>query len=211
MTAAAPARAAAEEVFTGVYLRGQWHMGSGSGSMPWNTWEYRRYVATLIRLTGARSVLDLGCGDFRVGRGVDLGAATYLGVDCVPSLAERNARFYGTDRIRFAHGDILTAPLPPADLVLVKDLLQHWPDEAIHELGARLAGYPRVLLTYDHRPAGEPHRDTELGGHRPLDLLAPPFSWEGRHVLSYVSVSHEGAVRRAKTVTLLICGSSGTG
>jgi SAM-dependent methyltransferase len=200
------------EAFARAYKDGRWHHGSGSGSSPANTILYREFLARYMRSHRVRSVLDIGCGDWQFSRLIDWTGIAYTGIDVVPDLISDCETRYGTSVIKFACGDVLDGQrLPAADLILVKDLLQHWPDAAVHELGIRLAGR-RALLTYDLRcphPTGRggghwpPHEDTEAGGYRPLYLTAPPFSWPARQLLRYETVSHEGRVRRVKVVTEL--------
>ena len=188
------------EAFARAYKDGQWHHGSGSGSSPANTAAYRAFLAAYLREHRIRSVLDIGCGDWQFSRLIDWTGIRYLGVDVVPAIVLRNqVRFGRYPSPVFGCGDVLNGyRMPPADLVLCKDLLQHWPDAAVHELGGRLAGR-RALLTYDLRQAWD-HEDTAPGGHRPLNLARPPFSWPVTERLRYVSVSHEGRVRRVKVV-----------
>lgn len=187
------------EAFTLAYESGQWHHGSGSGSSPANTRAYRQFLAAYLYYNRIRSVLDIGCGDWQFSRLIDWTGIRYLGVDVVPEIVFRNqVRFARWPSLLFGAGDVLNGyGMPDMDLVLCKDLLQHWPDDAIHELGGRLAGR-RALLTYDL--ATGPHEDTVPGGYRPLDLTVPPFSWPAAERLRYESVSHEGRIRRVKVV-----------
>ena len=188
------------EAFARAYKDGRWHHGSGSGSSPANTAAYRAFLAGYMRVHEIRSVLDIGCGDWRFSRLIDWTGIAYTGIDVVPELITANEACYGKHLVDFACGDALDSwVLPGSDLVLVKDLLQHWPDTAVHELGRRLTGR-RALLTYDLKEARWPHADIDPGGYRPLDLTRPPFSWPAREVLRYESVSHEGRVRRVKVV-----------
>jgi SAM-dependent methyltransferase len=189
------------DAFARAYKDGRWHHGSGSGSSPANTAAYRVFLAAYLRDHEIRTVLDIGCGDWRFSQLINWHVVRYTGIDVVPDLVDANtARFGRPGWIDFACADALAGwTLPAAELILCKDLLQHWPDAAVHELGGRLEGR-RALLTYD---LGDRHADTEPGGHRPLDLTGPPFSWPVREVLRYESVSHEGRVRRTKVVVEL--------
>ncbi len=197
------------EAFTRAYKEARWHHGSGSGSSPANTAAYREFLARYMLAYEVRSVLDIGCGDWQFSRLIDWAGIAYTGIDVVPELITGCEAAYGRHLVDFACSDVLGGwTLPGADLILCKDLLQHWPDAAVHELGRRLAGR-RALLTYDLRcphPTGRGgvhcplHADTEAGGYRPLDLTAPPFTWPLTERLRYQTVSHEGLVRRVKVV-----------
>lgn len=187
------------EAFARAYKDGRWHHGSGSGSSPANTAAYRAFLAAYMREHAIGSVLDIGCGDWQFSQLIDWSGIRYLGVDVVDRVIAWNWVHHARPGVGFVCGDALNGyRLPDADLVLCKDLFQHWPDAAVHELGVRLAGR-RALLTYDLRQARE-HEDTAAGGHRPLDLTRPPFSWPAAERFRYVSVSHEGRVRRVKVV-----------
>jgi SAM-dependent methyltransferase len=193
------------DAFARAYKDGQWHNGSGSGSSPANTTAYREFLQGYMKGAGVRSVLDVGCGDWQFSRLIDWRGIAYTGVDVVPELIIRNTLRFGSASVSFGVEDVLRhgadgERLPPFDLILVKDLLQHWPDAAIHDLGQLLAGR-QVLLTYDL--GGGPHTDIAAGGYRPLDLTRAPFSWPAAERLRYESVSHEGTVRRVKVVAEL--------
>lgn len=190
-------------VFARAYATGQWHHGSGSGSSPANTARYRRFLAAYFTENHVKSVLDIGCGDWQSTRLVDWTGITYLGIDVVPEVILRNHFRFGHRRnLTFTCADAFDGwRLPDADLILCKDLLQHWPDAAIGQLEERLAGR-RALLTYDLRRDGA-HADTEPGGHRPLDLTRLPFRWPVTERLRYTSVSHEGRVKRVKVTVEL--------
>lgn len=189
--------------FTAAYADGQWHHGSGSGSSPANTARYRRYLAAYLTGHQVKSVLDIGCGDWQSTRLLNWAGITYTGIDVVPGIVLRNHFRYGWRRnLRFACADVLAGPrLPAADLVIVKDLLQHWPDAAIGQLEELLAGR-RALLTYDLR-RDRAHADTGPGGYRALDLTRLPFRWPVTERLRYTAVSHEGRIRRVKVVVEL--------
>lgn len=188
------------EAFARAYKDGQWHNGSGSGSSPANTRQYRAFLARYMAAHGVRSVLDLGCGDWQSSRLIDWTGIDYLGVDVVPGIAEANTVRFGRPGVRFMCADVLNGwELPPADLVLCKDLLQHWPDAAAYELIESRLGGRRALLTYDYGHGA----DIEPGGYRPLDLEREPFAWPVREMLRYESVSHDGKVRRLKVTVEL--------
>ena len=189
------------DAFARAYKDARWHNGSGSGSSPANTRAYRKFLARYMADRAIRSVLDIGCGDWQSSRLVDWTGIDYLGVDVVPELVLRNSVLFERHNIAFRTGDVLNGwDLPDADLVLCKDVLQHWPNAAVYELiEIRLAGR-RALLTYD---LGRQWADIEPGGYRPLDLTRPPFSWPVHEVLRYESVSHGGRVSRTKVTVEL--------
>ena len=77
------------------------------------------------------SIVDAGCGDWEFSKEIDWGGASYLGVVISSVVIEKLGR-YATDKIQFRVGDI-TEELPAADLLIVKDVLQHLPNSLIEK------------------------------------------------------------------------------
>jgi SAM-dependent methyltransferase len=173
-----------EQIFEAVYQHDGWHGGSGEGSFSENTGEYRQFLQAFMAEHQVRSVLDLGCGDWQFSRMIDWSGIDYTGVDCVRPLVERNARQYGGEGVRFMHGSIATVAEQhkTADLVLVKDVLQHWSSDEVLTFLPRLLRHQRVLFTNCH---AEENTDTQTGGFRPLNLQVRPFHLPTRTVLRY--------------------------
>ncbi len=101
-----------------------------------------------------RLVVDLGCGDFQVGRRYADLCKSYTGVDIVPALVERNGNLYGTDRITFRHLDITADSLPGGRICLIRQVLQHLSNQQISAVLAKLIHYPVVVIT-EHYPRPE--------------------------------------------------------
>ena len=154
-------RLSAKEVFTQIYRDNEWHgetdeFFSGHGSRPAMAAPYCEAVAEFIATQGIRSVVDLGCGDFRVAAGLQRTRVRYVGVDIVDELVERNQVRYGSENISFLCRDIVTDELPDADLCLVRQVLQHLSNEQILAVLAKTGKYRLVLIT-EHYPAPGVH------------------------------------------------------
>ncbi len=140
-------------VFTEIYRRNLWggHPGelySGPGSELAVAEPYIRAVTEYIHSHGIRSVVDLGCGDFRVGREVVAAAGVrYCGVDVVPELIERNQEAFGSELVRFACQDITRDSLPPADLCLIRQVLQHLSNAQIRAVLQNCSHYSGLIVT----------------------------------------------------------------
>jgi hypothetical protein len=192
------ATAGMAEAFEGIYKGARWYNGSGSGSQPANTEAYRRFLEGYIAEHDITSAVDIGCGDWKFSWLVDWPEDfAYLGIDVVDRLIRINRHDWtdwGVADIKFLTADVLAMDsLPPADLVIVKDICQHWPNDAIQYLGHLLAGR-RALITHEADApymVGQPgiNADIEPGGYRPVDLRAAPFGWPVREVFEYTARS----------------------
>jgi SAM-dependent methyltransferase len=179
-------RSALTNTFNRIYAEGSWGRDvtgqgtSGSGSTLEITREYRAFVEDFMKKHAVTSVVDAGCGDWSFSSAIDWGAARYLGVDIASDVIEAVRKKHQKGRITFQVGDI-AEDLPPADLLISKDVLQHLPNELVHKFirnNLRKGKYKWVILTND-RDGPRQNLDIEPGGHRPLDLAAPPFQVGG--------------------------------
>lgn len=181
----------AAAVFTEVYVTGVWGSGadgwySGGGSDERFVDDYVGVVAALARQHGAKSIVDVGCGDFRVGRRLSsaLPEVSYVGVDVVSALVERNRRCFGSGRVRFLCSDATVDALPTADLCLIRQTLQHLSSAEIIAVLKAASRYRDVVVTEHVRlgcPARGWNRDMPHGPWTRVDrgsslrLDLPPF------------------------------------
>jgi len=181
---------------------GQSQSRSGPGSDLEATGPFRAFLDRFLRNHELQSVVDVGCGDWTSTRLVDWHGADYLGLDVVPELINVNRMQYGRPGVRFDLIDLSTDPLPTADLVLCKDVLQHLPNDAVHEFLGKLPGCRWAILVNDvlrtsrggwrtlwsHRRDPMPlvNSDIRPGEKRDLQLLQPPFNLDATFALRYV-------------------------
>jgi SAM-dependent methyltransferase len=170
--------------FGEVYRDEVWGGGSGRGSTPENTVAYRGLVEGFLREHHIRSVVDIGCGDWAFAHLTDWGSVDYLGLDTVPSVIAANARRYGP-RFRFGALDVSRESLPSADLVIIKDVFQHWPNDEIRRFIPRLSIYRFALITNDAFPGRDLNTDIAMTGYRPIDLRMSPFHLGAKELLRY--------------------------
>jgi SAM-dependent methyltransferase len=178
-----------EQVFSRIYARGLWgksagQFHSGSGSTETHAREYVKAVGRYIEAHSIRRVVDLGCGDFAVGRKlVELGV-DYTGVDVVPALIQHHTQNHANERVRFAHLDIIEAKLPEGELCLIRQVLQHLSNEQIGRILPKLRQYEHVLVTEHYPTPGfrfvpnkdKPHgHDTRIEDDSAVCLEFPPF------------------------------------
>jgi SAM-dependent methyltransferase len=193
----------AEEVFTEIYQRHRWggaqgEFYSGDGTVD------EQVVSAYISMVGEEAsrekfmgltFVDLGCGDFRIGRQLLPLCSAYVGVDVVEPLIRRNQEKYGTATTRFMHLDIVNDALPDGDICFVRQVLQHLSNRQIVSVLQKLKKYRWTFIT-EHYPtdndAIEPNmdivqgRDVRVFENSGVYLLEPPFALPARalkHVL----------------------------
>ncbi|HXB52909.1 MAG TPA: glycosyltransferase, partial [Rhizomicrobium sp.] len=187
-------------IFQNVYKRGLWggdgrskfFSGVGSRGEALDVYVYR--MAQLlgqnsVELGRPLTIVDLGCGDFQVGRALldALPDAIYVGCDIVPELVAHNNANYGTNRISFRRLDLVSDPLPDGDVCLVRQVLQHLSNADIQAFLKR-ADYRWIYLTEGRpsfqtgianpdKPASHEVRfDWKTGRGRGVELDRPPFN-----------------------------------
>lgn len=103
-----------------------------------------------------------------------------MGVDIVPELIAYNCQSFANENIEFIDGDIRTQSMPKADLLLCKDVLQHWDIQSIRTfLSRNLTRYRYALITNDvasiHMKAELVNSEIPFGHWQSLDLERAPF------------------------------------
>ena len=166
-----------EAVFSAIFRTNGWRSkdsASGTGSDLTQTRVLRDRLPPLLRELGVRSMLDVPSGDFAWMRHVDLGV-DYTGADIVREIVERNQREFGGAHRRFVHLDLITGPLPRADLVFCRDCLVHLshPDALRALDNIRVSGARYLMATTF---PGAPNEDIVTGQWRPIDLVLQPFN-----------------------------------
>jgi SAM-dependent methyltransferase len=205
------------ETFRRIYSTNAWGVNgepfcSGSGSRGHAAELYCDLVGKFIEEHRIRSVVDLGCGDFAIGRQVvDRTGVRYTGIDIVPELIEHHKATVGDSRVNFACIDIARDRLPDADLCLVRQVLQHLSNREIAKVLTNIHNYRYTLISEDVpiRPKtlnrDKPHGPDVRAYYRSgVYIDEPPFSrkiqeyWEiplrAESVLRTVLVEQDGLV-----------------
>lgn len=176
-----------KDVFNDIYLTKRWGEGSGAGSTVKNTVRYRWFVQNFLRSNGIKSVVDIGCGDWQFSRLIDWSGVHYQGLD-VSDVVLANTRKFAAEGIEFHELDALHDELPKADLVLIKDVFQHWNNQDVLKFLPKLTNFRTALITNGFAPNRRHalNLNVKTGGQRPIDLGGPPFNVNGNYVFWYM-------------------------
>lgn len=164
---------------------GTFNSGSGSTNEKIVT-PYIKRVREWLHSVNSNSkvIVDLGCGDFRVGQQYADMALRYIGVDIVKDLVIYNRTIYGNERVEFHHLNIIEEELPDGDICFIRQVLQHLSNNQITAILPKPKKYQWVIVT-EHQPTGEcphPNLDKPHGGdirvfrNSGVYLDRPPFS-----------------------------------
>ncbi|WP_439883028.1 class I SAM-dependent methyltransferase [Pontibacter sp. MBLB2868] len=147
-----------QKVFTDIYINKIWggnsesEFYSGSGSDDDYSKPYIDLISNFIKHNNISSVVDLGCGDFRVGRSlIEATDINYIGVDVVEELINFNTSNYGSDKIVFKKLNIVHDSLPSGQLCLIRQVLQHLSNNDIKRVLRKLNNFDYVIVT-EHLP-----------------------------------------------------------
>jgi SAM-dependent methyltransferase len=174
------------EIFDTIYRDNLWRGGSGPGSREEVTRVYRTFLQNFMRANNVASVVDLGCGDWQIGRHMDWTGITYTGVDA-SAVVLQETRQFARDGVSFLHANAITDPLPPADLLIAKDVLQHWPNADILAFLPQLAKYRFALITNGFAAplVARLNADIKVGNCRAINLTLAPFNLPGCFVFGF--------------------------
>ena len=180
-------------IFSSLYADAWAHELAGSTLEA--TRPFRAFLEQFVVEHQVRSVLDAGCGEARFTQEIDWKGARYVGLDVVAEVVEENRRrFPGAE---FIHGDARRLEAHTGfDLLLLKDVLQHWSLASIEAFLAQpsLASFRHVLVV-NCDDGREELTDILEGDWRPLNLLAVPGApAEARIAFRYATkrVIHRG-------------------
>ena len=182
----------AEEVFSEIYEKNKWggskdEFCSGSGS------DDEQLVSAYISMISEKASIegfkgltfvDLGCGDFRVGKQLLPLCSSYIGVDIVKPLIHRNQEKFGNATTHFMYLEIVEDELPDGDVCFVRQVLQHLSNQQIISVLKKLKKYKWVFIT-EHYPTdndaikpniGMVHSaDVRVYNNSGVYLSEPPF------------------------------------
>ena len=132
-----------QAIFTSIYENKHWgdneaeqYAGSsGTGSsVEANLLTYAPFLRAFIKLNNIKSVVDCGCGDWRCGpvfyNNLPI---TYTGIDAYDKLIEAHKVVHSQHTWMCMDFFGKKEEIPSADLLILKDVIQHWKTAEIYE------------------------------------------------------------------------------
>ncbi|KAL8740635.1 MAG: hypothetical protein Q9190_006689 [Brigantiaea leucoxantha] len=183
------------KIFSDIYERQLWGKGlantpfSGPGSH--NAQVVDPYISAVRMLIADKfsappDAVDLGCGDFNIGRQIRNVMNRYIACDIVPNVINYNRLIHASEDVDFRILNLVTEALPAGDVVIVRQVLQHLSNDQISRFLPKLRKYKWLILT-ESIPSQDPfvpNHDMGTGEFARLDfnsgvdLTKTPFGLE---------------------------------
>lgn len=128
-----------KNVFKNVYENKLWasdgiskyYSGFGSHDIICMT-KFLSFINNFIEENNVHSILDFGCGDFNIGRNINVDM--YYGTDIYDGLINYNISHFEDNTHKFIFNDESYINLPSTDLIIIKEVLQHLDNDKIKEI-----------------------------------------------------------------------------
>ena len=129
------------------------------------------------------NAVDLGCGDFNVGRQIRNTTDRYIACDIFPGVIDFNRRKFAGADVDFRVLDMVADQPPEGDIVFVRQVLQHFRNDQISRFLFKLRYYKWAIIT-EHIPSKDPFvpnldiglGDVRLAIYSGVDLTQAPFN-----------------------------------
>lgn len=182
-----------KDIFSNIYDNhgfGSLESRSGPGSTLDETKKLRESIKKIIKDKNIKSVVDIPCGDFNWMKEIVFNFESYIGGDIVKKAIEENNERYSNSRIKFIEFDIVNDEIPNGDLLIVRDIIGHFPiEDGVKILKNILNSKCKYLLSTtwakkignDWFPCekNDVHRENEgvdYGRFYPVNLMSNPFN-----------------------------------
>ena len=168
--------------FKAIYDTGVWQHGhdttpgSGQGSSLAATEALRQALPALLNELNARTLLDVGCGDFSWMQHVSI-EQDYVGVDVVESVVDANSKLYGRAGRDFKALDATSDELPDADVVLCREVMFHLSFDDMQKLLRNVLSKKRTYLIATSDRLTAFNSDIPTGDFRLLNLEISPLKF----------------------------------
>ena len=159
-----------EQIFSKIYKDSSWNknslnFNSGPGSHNKKlVAPYVKFVNLFLLDKKLKSIIDLGCGDFNVGKNIYKNVNKYYAFDIVPDLIKTNKKKFNDKKIVFECKNFIDDSLPKADGVIIRQVLQHLDNKSIIKILNKIKSYKYAIIT-EHIPKNIfiPNIDKNIG------------------------------------------------
>ena len=177
-----------EHIFSRIYdeygFFGSKESRSGDGSTISATILIREKIKELVTQKNIKTVVDIPCGDFNWMKEIVFNFDHYFGGDIVEKCIEDNNEKYGSRHIEFKHFDLVKDKIPAGDLLIVRDVIGHFPLEDGKKIVNNIleSDCKYLLATSWYDPSDSNFHKTHINQDVPhgrfyfLNLMSEPFN-----------------------------------
>ena len=201
-----------EQIFDHVYSDLIWKEGtdtrSASGDGSDGLWldESVKHIEQTV-LSEKQTVLEIGCGDFNFGSKIAHLASEYKAGDVSGKVIGQNKeRYKDLSNVEFMQLDATKDELPKADVVIIRQVLQHLPNAMIQDILSNVDKLgPKKMIVFEDVPSDdfEPNHDLRTAGpytrhltHSGVDLAKDPFNRPFRKTKQWLHPRHPSVPAR---------------
>ena len=168
-----------EIIFTKKYEDNSWagkESRSGPGSSLAANTKLLSLLEEFVKENGIKTILDMGCGDFNWMKHFNFDAVdSYLGIDIVMKMIDKNNELYSSPKIVFKHCDLTDYYIGKYDLIICKDVLVHLSyQDALNIISKIKKSMSRYFLSTTFYACD--NSDIPTGNWRPINLEGDPFN-----------------------------------
>ena len=167
-----------EKTFTNIYENDGWGGGSGPGSDQKNAKPYLKILQDYVDAKDIKTIYDLGCGDWRLTSTITIDdSKSYYGYDVVKSVVDENREKYHKPNVSFYHiAKLHEFEDKKGDLLIVKDVIQHWPNKEVEFFIDRILPNFKYALIVNDYSSSNSNSNINYGGCRAINLEHAPFN-----------------------------------
>ena len=204
-----------QQIFTLIYKNKFWGFSSSneffSGSGSHNIQIVENYVSSVTKFLGDNiselTAVDIGCGDFAVGNQLYRNFKKYIAIDVNKNLIEFNKERFNDSNLEFRFLDCTQSKCPDADVIFVRQVLQHLSNQKIAELLSNLPKKIKYLIVSEELPISrfKPNIDIATGFQTRININSGVLLHENPFKLQYHDrkVLCESITDRSKISTVI--------
>ena len=211
-------KSSTENKFNFIYKKSYWGKNkenifySGIGSHKTEIIEpYIKATINFLNSIGNNFVIvDLGCGDFNIGKEIVPYSSKYIACDIVSDLIIHNQKVFGYfNNVEFHKINIITDSIPIGDICIIREVFQHLSNKDINNVILKLSHFKYIIFTehlpYDPFKENADHTsgfDTRLSKGSGVVLTKPPFNliFKKEEILCKVDVGNGNVLSYIYTI-----------
>ncbi|MEK7664832.1 MAG: class I SAM-dependent methyltransferase [Patescibacteria group bacterium] len=164
-------------IFNNKYIFHGWGFGSGTGAIFILNKPFVEFTNQFLEShSDINTVVDIGCGDWQIGRHLNLGNKKYIGCDVSDYILKKTKAKFASANREFLHIDAVNDELPKGDLVILKEVLQHLCNRDACRILSKISVFPHVIIqssiydNYDRQKFLPSSTDIRNGEFRPFNI-----------------------------------------